>query len=321
MRLALAIAFSKRAECTVIHGVVPWLDHDGKQCLLKEIETTRSEGRAVLLMEQEIDYLKNYADCVLFFDGQSLNSSAQAFDARLGEKVKRASQVVKSQFRAEGGGDSAVEFRAVDFRYDKAEQHGFHLDNLSFRLKSSRIYGLIGDNGTGKSTIANLILRLERPVRGEIYIHGRLLKVMTRKDIMEQVCYMSQFPEQQIMLSSVQQYRHKMEKRGNVISTDLLDNHFDRTKDYPLSLLTPLEMKILTLASSVSERTRIVILDEPTWGIDSEGLQTFLMFINSILHALTEPTLLIITHDYALIELVGAVVLQINKNGPVAEQI
>ena len=319
MRLALAIAFSKRAECTVLHGVVPWLDDDGKKCLLKEIETARSEGRDVLLLEQEIDSLKTYADRVLFFNGQSLNSSTKAIEVRFGEEVQRASQVVKSQFSEKGGDDYAVEFRAVDFRYDEAEQQGFHLENLSFQLKNSRIYGLIGDNGTGKSTIANLILRLERPLHGEIFVHGRLLESMSRRDIMEQVCYVSQFPEQQIVLSSVQQYRYSMDKREGTLSIDLLDSYFDTLKAYPLSLLTQLEMKILTLASSVSERTRIVILDEPTWGIDSDGLKTLLMFLDRILQVLTEPTIVIITHDYSFIKLLGAVVLQLNQNGLLAE--
>jgi ABC-type Mn2+/Zn2+ transport system ATPase subunit len=250
MRLALAIAFSKRADCTVLHGVVPWLDGDGKECLIEEIEIARKNGRLVLLLEQEIDSLQKYADGVLFFDGQTLHDSKTAPPHRLGEQIQQVSQVVKGQLSAKERDESAVEFKSVDFRYDGTGQEGFQLKNLSFELKGSRIYGLIGDNGTGKSTIANLILRLEKPMDGEIYLHGRPLGSMSRKDIMERVCYVSQFPEQHITLSSVQQYRQRMEKRGNTLSRDLLDRYFDRSRAYPLSILSPLELKILSLASS-----------------------------------------------------------------------
>ena len=315
MRLALAIAFSRKAECTVLHGVIPWLDRDGKQCLLNEIEAARYDGRAVLLLEQEIESMKTFADCILFFNGQSLNSAASAHEARLGDEIKRVSRSVALRFDEKNRVDCTVEFRDVDFRYDEPDRHGFYLDNLSFQLKCSHIYGLIGDNGTGKSTIANLILRLLKPVRGEIFINGRLLESMSRNDIMEQVCYMSQFPEQQIMLSSVQQYRQRMENRGNTLSIELIDSYFHTSKDYPVSILSPLEMKVLALATSVSIGTGLLILDEPTWGIDSTGLKRLLEFLNRIVKALTEPTLLIITHDYSLMKLMDAIVLQLNRDG------
>jgi energy-coupling factor transport system ATP-binding protein len=320
MRLALAIAFSKEAECTVLHGVIPWLDRDGKQYLLHEIEAARDDDRAVLLLEQEIESLNTLADCILFFNGQSLNHAISAHEVRLGDEIKRVSHSVAARFDGTNSVDCAVEFRNVDFRYDEPDRQGFHLDKLSFQLKSLHMYGLIGDNGTGKSTIANLILRLLKPVRGEIFVYGRLLESMSRNDIMEKVCYMSQFPEQQIMLSSVQQYRQRMEKRGNTLSIELMDSYFDTSKDYPVSILSPLEMKMLALATSVSPGTRILILDEPTWGIDSNGLKTLLEFLNRTVKALTEPTLLIITHDYSLMRLLGAVVLQLNRDGLMAEK-
>ena len=269
----------------------------------------------MLLLEQEIESLKTFANCILFFNGHSLNSAAPAHVVRLGDEIKRVSHGVSSRFSNTNRADCTVEFRNVDFRYDESDRQGFHLDDLSFQLKSSHMYGLIGDNGTGKSTIANLILRLLRPSRGEIFVHGRLLETMSRNDIMKQVCYMSQFPEQQIMLSSVQQYRHRMEKRGNALSIELMDSFFDISKDYPVSILSPLEMKMLALATSVSPRTRLLILDEPTWGIDSTGLKLLLEFLNRIVKALTEPTLLVITHDYSLMKLLGAVVLQLHRDG------
>jgi ATPase subunit of ABC transporter with duplicated ATPase domains len=104
-----------------------------------------------------------------------------------------------------------------------------------------------------------------------------------------------------------------MEKRGNTLSIELLDSYFNATKDYPLSLLTPLEMKILSLASTISEKTGIILLDEPTWGIDSNGLETLLVFLDRILKVLTEPTLLVITHDHAFLKLLDAEVLQLYR--------
>ena len=62
-----------------------------------------------------------------------------------------------------------IEFKNVSFAYGNR----LILDNISFKIQSSNVFGMLGPNGAGKSTIFNLICGLLKPKRGEIFIDGR----------------------------------------------------------------------------------------------------------------------------------------------------
>ena len=55
MKLALDIAFSKTVECIVLHGVLPWLDREGKDRLFDQIQKKISNGMIIVMLEQEIE--------------------------------------------------------------------------------------------------------------------------------------------------------------------------------------------------------------------------------------------------------------------------
>jgi ABC-type Mn2+/Zn2+ transport system ATPase subunit len=313
MKLALSIAFSKAADCTVLHGIVPWLDDDGRTCLVQEIFKSKEDDRCVLVMEQEIDVLLPHADRIFYFNGHTLLSPEGSVKNRLSGDIVRVSRTLGGLMGEKSTRGTAVAFRNVRFGYKVDGERGFELSQLSFVLEYSSLYALIGNNGAGKSTIANLILRLETPQEGCIHLFGEPLISMDRKRLMERVCYVSQFPEQHITLSNVQQYRSRAKKRNNALSFHLLDNYFDPREEYPLSQLSPLQMKVLSLASSVASTTKLIILDEPTWGIDPTGLHEFLDFLTHAVQALETPSILIITHDVALVGLLGAEIILLEK--------
>ena len=128
---------------------------------------------------------------------------------------------------------------------------------------------------------------------------------------MNGICYVAQFPEQQITYSTALQYMERAQKKGNTLSYDILSGYFNNG-EYPVSRLTPLDLKVLTLGSSVTEETKLVILDEPTWGIDREGMAVLLDVLARTAERLHEESLLIISHDMELMVRLGAELLRID---------
>lgn len=296
MKLALSITFSKNVECIVLHGVIPWLDREGRVFLLHEIRDKVDKGSCIVLMEQEIGDFQKYADRIIYFDGLRI----VPFDTR--KLVQTTNRVVKisrklySEIGEKSNSQEVVGFSSVYFRYDDDQSNSFFLNNMTFNLMSSKVYGLIGDNGTGKSTIAKLILRIERPERGSIFFIKKELSAVNRLDLVKKVCFVGQFPERQIILSSVLDYKNQAEKEGNILSKILLDRYFKDGRSFPVSTLSTLEFKILSLASSVSMDTRLIIIDEPTWGIDLEGEIRLLEILIDISGKIKDITILIISH-------------------------
>ncbi len=313
MRLALAVAFSRSAQCTVLHGVVPWLDIKGKKQLNEEIKKIRRRGGCVLILEQEVEGLFPIADDILYFERGGLVHCNREKIMQRRDPVRSLLHRVTQTIKKKRNAPELVRFSSVCFQYEKVLHDGFLLADVSFSLRSDAVYGIIGDNGAGKSTIAKIIMRLESPVSGTVYLHGKDLQSIPRPDLVRNVCYVGQFPEQQITLSTVDQYRKKAYRTGNEISVMLLSGYFDDARQYPISQLSPLDMKILCIAAFIHADTGLVILDEPTWGIDAEGESRLCEILHEIASRVSGISILIISHDRGFIQAMDAEILELDN--------
>lgn len=306
MKLALAVAFAGGHEFMVLHGVLPWLDGAGRDVLRREIVRAVRTGAAALVLEQWVGELLPIADRVLFFDGDRVlpydkarRASAEARVRKLARGIARAQLAVRDHAEV-------VRFDAVRFRYASREESNFFLRDVSFSLSSGKMYGLMGDNGSGKSTVAKLLLRAERAVQGRVQFLGRDIGEFSREELIESVCYVGQFPEQQIILSSVDEYRRRAEMPGKSLAGRLLRARFQDRSPLPIAVLSPLELKVLLLASSVSASTRLIILDEPTWGVDVEGQAMILETLLDMLSEIRSAAVLVVSHDAAFLKRLNA---------------
>ena len=92
------------------------------------------------------------------------------------------------------------------------------------------------------------------------------------------------------------------QKLNNALSNKMLEIIFPDETDYPMSILSPLQLKLLLLISSISAKTKLIILDEPTWGLDLEGEKILLEILLCILNYLQDCTILVISHDKNFLE-------------------
>ncbi|MEW5817176.1 MAG: ATP-binding cassette domain-containing protein, partial [Spirochaetota bacterium] len=254
MKLALAIIFAKSADLIVLHGVLPWLDKHGKFALLNAMDSRCRSGACIVIIEQEIDLLLHSADVLFYFDGRKLLPYSTALRKVSYSDIAASAEKLFAELSAAGTGAAdrdLLTFESVSFRYPETPKEQAILINTCFSLKHSCIYSLIGDNGTGKSTIAKLILRLFKPDSGRISLFNSNLKNIPRETIVRSVCYLGQFPEQYITLSSVEQYKNQSVKNGNKLAELFLKRYFPEEKPYPIATLTPLQLKLLSLAASV----------------------------------------------------------------------
>lgn len=93
---------------------------------------------------------------------------------RMMKIIETPDDLLIKQWGDKSGGDSEsqyrIEFRHVYFSYDKV---GDNLEDISFRLKKGETLGIIGETGSGKSTIINLMMRFYDADKGGIFIEGR----------------------------------------------------------------------------------------------------------------------------------------------------
>lgn len=198
------------------------------------------------------------------------------------------------------------------------------VDDLSFTVESEQVYGFLGQNGAGKSTTIRLLLTLIKPTSGEIEIFGMNLQDH-RKEILRQVGAIVERPDLYKFLTALENLRIFAAMSGERISekklTDqlalvgLAERAHSKVKTYSQGM-----KQRLGIAIALVHDPQLIILDEPTNGLDPQGIADVR---NLIIHLSREKkkTLFISSHLLNEMELIADSMLIINKGKKVAEGI
>ncbi|MFA5577140.1 MAG: ABC transporter ATP-binding protein [Tissierellaceae bacterium] len=172
----------------------------------------------------------------------------------------------------------SVEFRKVDFAYKTGESV---LENFNLKVNPGETIALVGETGSGKSTIVNLFCRFYQPTRGEILIDGIDYKDMPQNWIHESLGYVLQSPH--LFSGSIRENI----RYGNLEATDeeiveaakLVDAHdfiMETEKGYDTEvgegggLLSTGQKQLISFARAIVRNPRLFVLDEATSSIDTE---------------------------------------------------
>ncbi|NEA98813.1 ATP-binding cassette domain-containing protein [Streptomyces sp. SID13726] len=198
-----------------------------------------------------------------------------------------------------------VALRGVSFAY---EEGPVVLDGLDFEVREGRALALLGRNGSGKTTLMRLLSGGLRPRGGRLEAEGQPVsydrKGLTR--LRTTVQLVVQDPDDQLFAASVAQDvsfgplnlgLSDPEVRARVgEALDALD--IGALADRPTHLLSYGQRKRTAIAGAVAMRPRVLILDEPTAGLDPDGQERLLATLDRLRESGT--TVVMATHDVDL---------------------
>ena len=192
--------------------------------------------------------------------------------------------------------EAALSVKEVWFRYEKEAPDV--LKGVSFEVPCGSLFALVGGNGTGKSTLLKSICGICPPYRGIIKINGKPVKKFKGNLFRENLAMLPQDPqslfvkktvrEELIEMLAAQDKEEKIRSIAEICEiTDLLDNH-----PYDLS---GGEQQRAALAKVLLTEPKLLLLDEPTKGIDSFFKRKFAR----VLKRLTQNgvTVVMVSHD------------------------
>jgi len=293
MKLALAIAFATPAACYVFHGALAWLDKNGRTLFRHHMESKKHDGAAILFIETS-GHLNGVSDFQFWFDGVKISAEKTNIPPVVGKGCPVLSFT--------GDAEELVSMSQVAFSaYDGTAI----LKEVTCQMDRAAIFGLVGENGAGKSTLAKLILRLVLPNGGVITLMRQPLQDLSRPYIRDHVTYLAQFPESQVTLSNIDQYRKQFRKTQNTLALSLMGRWLELGGTHPVSQLSALQFKLLVLISGITQDSRLLILDEPTWGLDGAGVDLLLKFLAEVVDEL-RVGLLLISHDLPLLRMLDS---------------
>ena len=186
-----------------------------------------------------------------------------------------------------------IEVSNISFKY--AGQKDLVFDDFSLRLEANNIYGLLGKNGTGKSTLLYLISGLLRPKKGSVCLDG----VETCKRRPETLREIFIVPEEFDLPSmSLNDYVKVNKPFYPRFSQEVLENclkDFELTTDLKLNALSMGQKKKVFMSFALAAGTRLLLMDEPTNGLDIPSKSQFRKVVAQ--YMTEDRTLIISTHQ------------------------
>ena len=204
-----------------------------------------------------------------------------------------------------------LELKGISKRYGKVQA----LTDVNITLKHG-IYALLGPNGSGKSTMMNIIAGLLKPTEGVVLYNGDEIK-KSGVAYRSKIGYMPQYPAMYPSFSVMEFLLYMAELKGLAKGTEreqieyLLDKvELSDVTDRRISALSGGMKQRLSLCSAVFGDPEILILDEPTAGLDPKQRVSLRKFISEIS---TNKTVLWATHIVSDVESIASEIIFVKK--------
>ena len=190
------------------------------------------------------------------------------------------------------------------------------VDDLSFHVNKGEVFGFLGQNGSGKSTTIRMLLSLIHPTSGNIELFGMPLE-KNRNEILEKVGAIIERPdlypylsakEHLLLFAKVRKQKIDMKAiQATLQKVGLLDRARDKVQTFSLGM-----KQRLGIAIALLHNPQLIILDEPTNGLDPQGIAD----IRNLIQYLSKEegkTILVSSHLLSEIEQVATQILIIHK--------
>jgi len=311
-RVAIAAVLAMRPKVLVLDEPTSNLDLKGTEAVLSTLDRLRREhALTILIIEHRLGEAGKYADRMIVMDEGRITLDAppeQAFNDKeflssLGLRYPRrrlsrdglASQTgatIVSQARSK----PVVELKDVEAGYD-----GFNvLRGMNLAVHPGEFVALVGDNGTGKTTVARLLAGLLKPESGEVIWDG------STKDLPlgRRAALLFQDPLVQLFCDSVEEEISFGPGNFGLYSPERLEELLEVSHLSSVSQRNPYALSVgqqqrVALSSVIALDPALLILDEPTMGQDWASLSRMMDFLTHLNG--NGQAILLITHDYKLV--------------------
>ncbi|WP_263705949.1 ABC transporter ATP-binding protein [Shouchella tritolerans] len=206
------------------------------------------------------------------------------------------------------------------------------IKNMSFQLERGAIYGFLGPNGSGKTTTIRMIVSLIAPDSGDVEIEGKSVRT-NREEALAHIGAIVEDPDLYGYLTGRQNLEHFARMSATPVSKERIDEVValvelegamrKKVKSYSLGM-----KQRLGIAVSLLHKPSVLILDEPTNGLDPKGIRDLRHYLQRLARE-DGVTLLVSSHqlneiemlcDKAIIIKQGEVIEQISMNTAVKEK-
>ncbi|MCX7654481.1 MAG: ABC transporter ATP-binding protein/permease [Fervidobacterium sp.] len=249
--------------------------------------------------------------------------SAQAAAERVIELIDTKPEVYDEPGSIDVQIEGEVIFDNVSFKYSKGD---WVLKSFNLKVRKGETIAIVGETGSGKTTIVNLIGRFYEPVKGKIYIDGIDYKRIKLHSLRSQIGYVPQTPHlfsgsvaENIRYGKLEATFEEIVNAAKLVNAHefitKLENGYDTDVGEAGAKLSVGQRQLIALARVVISNPKIIVLDEATSSIDAYTEHLIQDAIHKILHGRTS---FVIAHRLSTIR--GADKIIVIEAGNIVEE-
>ncbi|ADP38926.1 cobalt ABC transporter, ATP-binding protein [Gardnerella vaginalis ATCC 14019] len=327
-RVAIASSIATKSKLLVLDEPTSMLDSCAKEDVNKLFNKLQTSGTTIVQVTHKISECKNADRILMLENGKLRDVSLLELDEFFTEK---SPAVIESKSMTENAkkSNTAIEISNLNVSYTNSQTP--IIRDYSLSVKSGEIVAIMGKNGCGKSTLAKAICALIKYDSGSMCVNGIKISEKTSKsqmrEIRKNIGYVMQLPEQQLFAQTVFEdvaYGPKnfglegCELDSRVLNT-LKSLHIEHLAQKSPFELSGGQQRLAAIAGVLACNPKILVLDEPTAGLDFEYAKIVLKILSDLHNK--GITIIVITHDLNEAKSLGAriVTLESRKKKEIQE--
>ena len=331
-KVALAGSIAMQSKLLVLDEPTSMLDSKSRENVDTLFDDLHKNGTSIVQITHRIDECQR-ADRILLLENGVLheicleklesyfNNSKSSFSKKAQENINNyanRNENINNSTHA----NKAISISHLTVKYD--DKSPAVINDYSLDVKEGEIVAIMGENGCGKSTLAKALCGLLKAESGSISVEkipvsGKTSK-KNRQKLRETIGYVMQLPEQQLFANTVHEdvaYGPKNfglkgdELKERVDETLRLLNLENLAEKSPFSLSGG-QQRLVAIAGVLAFRPRVLVLDEPTAGLDFEAASHLLQILCELNNQ--GVTIVVITHNIHDVKALGARLVTLKAN-------
>ncbi|MED5912353.1 ABC transporter ATP-binding protein [Streptococcus anginosus] len=294
--LCIAASYIAGTEIIVLDEPSSNLDEENIKVIKEMLTKLKDKGKTLIISEHRIFYLMDIVDKVfLIKDGEVQKEYTKTDFMKIpSEKLNELGLRDKAKVNLtvpeiQNGG--SFQIKNIEFKFGR-ENNKLLFKDISFEM--GKIYGIVGTNGLGKSTLLRCLIGLERKSKDEIYLDGKKLSKTDRLKISSLV--MQDVNHQLFTDSVINEVRLGIKN----IESSYVENILKKLDLYELKDCHPMSLsggqkQRVAIASVLCKNSKFIFFDEPTSGMDYYNMMNISHLINECKS--DNKIIFIVSHD------------------------
>ena len=304
-RVSLAATLASGTECIILDEATAELDTSATSVIISVLKRLKEQGSTIIVVEQKPREMAEIADRVALIDNGRIVSVLSSDDFFKNYTDDESGRFEKPAYcKISFNETPVVEIR--NLVHDYGEHRG--LDDVSLTIMPGELIAIIGENGSGKTTLSKHLNGLLKPTSGEVFVCNIKTKDAGVTELARHAGLVFQNPDTMLFEDTVErEVAFGLKNIGMDLKDDsdyiekILDEVglFGKAEVFPRSMSRG-ERQRLAIACVIAMKPEIIILDEPTTGLDFKESRR----IMSILEKLSSQghTVIMVSHDMGIVK-------------------